>query len=154
MPEAGGQYPCQQHLCQHHPCQQLLPLPCCGQEPGCGRTATGGCSQAELKTFCSVAVNSRGSLRTEIRPEPAFPAAPLPPPQVPAALGMLWGSLLRGCPAPHRALLPSLQEEGGSAPGWRLCYKSWVVSQGARNGPGDFRAPARSLTGGTAEGCS
>lgn len=117
-----------------------------GQEAGVlptTRTRGGGAqntAKPSFKTFCSFDVNSRGSLRTEIRPEPGLglPPESIPPPPRQGPYSHPCGpSLLGG------ALLSiSLATRGK-----QLCPGVWAPShtcrslgqeQGARNGSGDF----------------
>lgn len=112
---------------------------CC---PRRGRGGGGARNTAKpsFKTFCSFDVNSRGSLRTEIRPEPGLglPPESIPPPPRQGPYSHPCGpSLLGG------ALLSiSLATRGK-----QLCPGVWAPShtcrslgqeQGARNGSGDF----------------
>lgn len=110
------------------PCPPCRRPPCCRQE-GTGwaggrcaaHAAPRGYGQAEFKTFCSFDVNSRGSLRTEIRPAPPSrrhpPSPGLPSPGPPATSRV--PALIPA--APHFLglcfLFPLLQEESSCAQG-------------------------------------
>lgn len=112
--------------------------------------------QVALETFCSSAVNSRGSLRTEIRPAPGpgLAASPLPARAVPG--------LSPGCPRCH----PCCPRFGGlccrspSAGGEQWCPAVPALSPpaaalgGLRCGdpPGGFGVLERVLAAGTAWG--